>query len=185
LVLVTYHPTNLEVADPALAFVELEAALAWHADSGGTVVFTMPNADNNSRDIRRRVRQFSDSRTNVYAFESLGTRRYFSLMRAAAVVIGNSSSGLYEAPLVGTPTVDIGNRQRGRERGGSVVAVDPNRDAIAAAIQRCLEGPIDFSGYPYGTGGAARQIHAILSEVELEFIVYKRFHDMGTGHVPE
>ena len=177
-VVVTYHPTNLEQADPGGEFRELLDALALLQGEGLSVIFTMPNADNHGRILRRMIDQYVESHRHAHAFESLGARRYLSLVNTARAVVGNSSSGIYEAPLYRTPTVDIGNRQRGRARGASVLTVEGKADAIFAAVKRCLAGGMSFDDYPYGNDCCAPAIARRLAEVSLDGIVYKQFCDI-------
>ena len=115
-------------------------------------------------------------------FASLGTVRYLSLMKTAAVVVGNSSSGIVEAPALGVPTVNIGSRQGGRTRAGSVLDVVPERAAIRSAIEKALSS--DLAGLarrvsnPYGDGTAAPRIKAILDALlEVGLPSSKLFYD--------
>ena len=112
--------------------------------------------------------------------QSLGSQRYFSAMASADVVIGNSSSGLYEAPSFGIPTVNIGDRQARRPRAASVIDCNPKAEAIAGAIRKALSGGRRSSvGNPFGDGTAAKQIAAILGTLDDPAqLVRKSFRDI-------
>lgn len=180
LLLVTYHPATLCDESPADAMRTLLAAL----DTGsGSIVLTGVNADAGHRAIREEAQRFAAQRPGrVCLVESLGVRRYLSLMALADVVAGNSSSGLLEAPAMGTPSIDVGDRQRGRPRAPSVVHCAAQFDAIRAALQRALtpqhRAIAARKQTPYGTPGAARRIAAVLREHELGGLIVKRFHDL-------
>lgn len=178
--LITFHPVTLEDATCAAQMQELLAALASLSDT--QLIFTMPNADTDGRELIEVINRFVAGRSNAKAFTSLGQLRYLSCMRWADAVVGNSSSGLIEAPSLGVPTLNIGDRQRGRLRAASVVDCPPERAAISAAIAR-LTTP-EFRawsrsvGNPYGDGGASERIVATLATVPLGDILKKRFHDL-------
>ena len=114
--------------------------------------------------------------------ESLGTRLYLGAMRAAAAVVGNSSSGIIEAPALGIPTVNLGDRQRGRLRAASIIDCAETRIASAAAIATALDpkflGAFDRSATPYGRPGAAKRIRDVLRDVRLDGILMKSFYDL-------
>jgi UDP-hydrolysing UDP-N-acetyl-D-glucosamine 2-epimerase len=177
--LVTYHPATLG-ASPVLAELEeLLAALDGVGD-GMMIAVTLPNADNDGRALRRDVEAFAASRPNVRTFAALGSRLYLNLMRHAAAVVGNSSSGLYEAPTLGTPSVDIGDRQQGRLKAASVISCAPERGAIAAAIRAALKrgkAPVEN---PYGAGDASRHIVEILRGFDdFRALTRKRFFEVA------
>ncbi len=135
-VVVTVHPATLE-ADPVAALAPVIAAM----DSvPGTYVITLPNADPGSETIRASMLQAAarDPARRV-AVEALGERRYWGLMRVADAMLGNSSSGILEAPAVGLPAVDVGDRQRGRRREGYVLEVPAEASATSAALRLALE----------------------------------------------
>ncbi|MBW3661979.1 MAG: UDP-N-acetylglucosamine 2-epimerase (hydrolyzing) [Actinobacteria bacterium] len=181
--LVTYHPaTRSTTSRPGL--VALIDALERFPDA--TVVFTYPNADVEGRALGDEIERYVAVRPGPTGlFTSLGQRRYLSAVRHADVVVGNSSSGLIEAPALGTPTVNIGPRQQGRLRGETVIDAEASSDAIESAIRRALEP--DFrelcasAGSPYGDGRSAARIVDIVTSVDLAAITRKRFHDVGLG----
>ncbi len=160
-VLVTVHPTTLggppedEVAAVAAALEQVP----------GTYVITAPNADAGGVAIGEYWRRWASGRRRVVVVEALGERRYWALLREAAAVVGNSSSGIIEAPAAGLPVVNVGDRQKGRLRVGAVADVAARPDAVAAALRQAVAGrPVSSadaaSGYP--AGPAAPRIVAAL-----------------------
>ena len=174
--LVTWHPVTLEADGGASGFDALLAAL----DVLGPEVtkwITRPNADPGGAVIESRLDRWSAGRADVHVFASLGQLRYLSLMAQVDAVVGNSSSGLYEAPSFGVPTVDIGDRQKGRLAAASVIRCEPEPAAITDAIRRAFE--MDCSGVqnPYGDGDSARRIVDILRAAPpRETLLAKHFH---------
>ena len=178
--LVTFHPTTLEHATAEAQMAELLAALG--ALRATQLIFTMPNADTYGRVLMEQVRAFVASHDNAAAFTSLGQLRYLSCMRLVDGVVGNSSSGLIEAPALHKGTVNIGDRQRGRIRAESVIDCVPERDAISAALVRlyspAFQKILPEVSNPYGDGGASERIVSTLAQVCLDGIVKKRFYDL-------
>jgi UDP-hydrolysing UDP-N-acetyl-D-glucosamine 2-epimerase len=178
LLLVTFHPATLGEGP---AFAELEELLAALAElgAGPQLVFTRPNADTEGRALARRLEAFVAGHANARLFAALGARLYGGLLRRAAAVVGNSSSGLYEAPSFGTPTVDIGDRQQGRLKADSVISCAPERRAIAAAIAEALGRGRRAVANPYGAGDSARRIVEILASIgDFRALTRKRFCDL-------
>jgi UDP-hydrolysing UDP-N-acetyl-D-glucosamine 2-epimerase len=177
--LVTFHPVTLEHEDTARHVDELLAALE---TVDATVVMTYPNADTAGRTIVEHVEKFVARTPRARIFRNLGDRLYLSLLKHADAMVGNSSSGLIEAPSFALPVVNVGSRQRGRLRGGNVVDVAPRRDDIVRGIQTALEPDLrrrlDGQPNPYGDGRAASRIVAVLREVALDArLIQKRERD--------
>jgi UDP-hydrolysing UDP-N-acetyl-D-glucosamine 2-epimerase len=167
--LVTYHPVTLSEDGGLAAMQALMAALD---SAGGTIVITGANADPGANTIRASLQAFANQRADrVVLVESLGARRYLSLMHHVDAVVGNSSSGLLEAPAVGVPTVDIGSRQQGRLRAASVLHSGESEAEIRQALDAALS--VDHRALaarresPYGQPGAARRIVDCLATIEL------------------
>lgn len=184
LFLVTYHPVTLDATSPAAAVEAMLSALDGVGDV--TCVMTYPNADTLGRDILEPLRRYALRRTGrVQLVPSLGVRRYLGLMRLANAVIGNSSSGIIEAPSLGVPTIDIGDRQKGRLRAPSVLWCPAEEGAIAATLHRSQEPEFRALARavtnPYGDGQAARRIAERLVHEPLDGILRKRFHDGGAA----
>lgn len=178
--LVTFHPATLDVSDAADQCAALLAALAvfseWqfvltrpNADAGGRAIFPLLDAFAAKDPVRRRV------------FASLGQARYLSLLRQVPVVIGNSSSGIIEAPSFGAATVNVGDRQRGRLRAASVIDCPIETDAIVRAIRQAIsaefQAQLPAVKNPYGAGDAAGRMTQILRTVPLAPLLRKPFFD--------
>jgi GDP/UDP-N,N'-diacetylbacillosamine 2-epimerase (hydrolysing) len=180
--LVTFHPVTLDAAGSAeQQMAELLAALDALDDT--RLIFTMPNADTGSRVLVRQIDAFVASHPNARAYTSLGQLRYLSCLRQVDGVVGNSSSGLIEAPSLGIGTVNIGDRQRGRLTASSVIDCPPQRDDIAQAIAQ-LYSPwfrqqLPHTVNPYGQGGATARILQLLQHQPLQFLLKKHFHDLA------
>lgn len=179
-ILLTYHPVTLLQVDPGKAMQELLDVVN---DIASTIIVTGVNADTGGSAMRDVAVRFAKSHPGkVFLAESLGTLRYLSAMKHADVVVGNSSSGLLEAPALGTPTVDIGDRQQGRPRAQSVVHSAAEVNEIALAIHRALS-PLHRTisaqrKTPYGTPGAAERIMSVLRSHPLEGLLVKRFYNL-------
>ena len=160
---------------------ELLAALDQLGDDTH-LIFTMPNADNGSRELACLVDDFVATHPNARAYASLGQLRYLSCMQQVDGVIGNSSSGLAEAPSLGTGTVNIGDRQRGRLKAQSVIDCVPQRQAILDAIHWLYTADFRLSLQtmvnPYGNGGASLKIVQVLGDQTLDGILKKSFNDL-------
>lgn len=178
--LVTFHPVTLEAGESATQFSELLAALD---GLDGTLWFTRPNADAGGRAIAAALDAWVQARPGrAHAFTSLGQLRYLSLMSQVDAVVGNSSSGLYEAPSFGVPTVNIGDRQRGRLAAASVLHCAAERGAIAAAIVRALELERRDTVNPYGDGHSAGRIVEVLRNLPpASQLLKKTFHPIEDG----
>ncbi len=176
--LVTFHPVTLEYRDTAAHIDELLAALE---KTDGFIVITYPNADTAGRLIIERIEEFAGRHPRRCRLaKSLGERLYLSLLRHADLMIGNSSSGLIEAPSFGLPVVNVGSRQRGRLRGANVIDVEPSREDILRGIEAAQALPFRVraraAANPYGDGHAAPRIVEILRSVPIDVrLVQKRF----------
>ncbi|MDA9499792.1 UDP-N-acetylglucosamine 2-epimerase [Bradyrhizobium sp. CCBAU 11357] len=162
--LVTFHPVTVEAGRSVAELDELFAALST-LDPGFRLIFTLANADAEGRALNDRTKAFATDRPNTIAVASLGQLRYLSLMSQVDVVIGNSSSGILEAPSYGVPTVDIGDRQKGRERADSVFHAAPERGAIAAALSQALQRGRKDTVNPYGDGDSSRRFADIIAAI--------------------
>lgn len=178
--LVTFHPVTLESQSSAHQMGELLKALDALQDTH--LIFTMPNADTGGRELSAMVDAFVATHPNARAYSSLGQLRYLSCMQYVDAVVGNSSSGLAEAPSMGIGTIDIGDRQRGRLRASSVIHCEPTAEQITHALATLYSPEFQASlaqvVNPYGTGGASQRIVEVLATQPLESLVKKKFHDL-------
>lgn len=188
---VTFHPVTLE-SDSLAQNRSLLDALNAHSDL--RCVFTRPNADTGNLELAALVERWVAKRpARATLVTSLGSRAYLSLVREAAAVVGNSSSGILEAPALGVPVVDIGSRQWGRIRPPSVIHCPPDRDAIASAIAEAISPEwralAAHASTPYGDGHAAERIVAVLSSTAAaapsSLDPRKPFYDSPTDPGPE
>lgn len=174
--LVTFHPVTLEAGEGQRQQQELLSVLA-RMDADTVCWFTLPNADTGGRTLAADLQAWAAGRANARVFASLGQLRYLSLMSQVNVIVGNSSSGLYEAPSFQRPTVDIGDRQRGRLAAASVLHCEPRADNIAAALDRAWTLNCVGVVNPYGDGHSSARIVQALLELPLgEALLKKQFH---------
>lgn len=164
---ITYHPATLESADPVSQIRQLFKALGCFPHL--RVVFTKANADPGGRAINAEIDDYvAGHAESAWAFSSLGHLRYLSLVRFADIVIGNSSSGIIEAPCFGIPVVNIGTRQKGRVRAANVLDCDMGSESIRAAITKALDPSFRdacrTASNPYEFPGTARKIAETISE---------------------
>lgn len=183
--LVTYHPVTLEKRGLNWQVDQLLEALA-QVDL--PIVFTLPNADPEHETIISRIYRFAESHAKVDVVGTLGTQGYFSLMRLAAAMVGNSSSGILEAPSFKLPVVNVGTRQDGRVRATNVIDVGYEANAILKGIQKALSPQFhkELNGMqsPYvGDGPAAEIIADALKSVDLTRVVQKTFFDVKFAHL--
>lgn len=178
--LITFHPVTLDGFNSADQMRALLDALSGLVDT--KLIFTMPNADNGSRELAQMVEKFVKSHPNARVYPSLGQLKYLSCMQFVDGVVGNSSSGILEAPSMGIGTVNIGDRQKGRLSAGSIIHCPPNRHDILNAINQLYDS--EFKLYiksvenPYGNGGASKKIYEIIKKFPLDGIIKKSFHDL-------
>ncbi len=184
--LVTFHPVTLEAGSSARQMAELLAAL--HDLEDTRLIFTLPNADTGGRELMSMVESFVAAHPNARAYPSLGQQRYLSCLQFVDGVVGNSSSGLAEAPSFGIGTVNIGDRQKGRLSASSVIDCEPDRRSIRAALERLYDPAFRTSlraaVNPYGDGGASRKIVQVLREQPLDQLLKKTFFDLPTPDHP-
>ena len=177
--LITFHPVTLEPNTSATHFEDVLEDLRDLNDA--QFLFTMPNADTEGRRIRSLIESFCADVANAHYFESLGQRLYLSTMAQVSGVVGNSSSGLLEAPAVGVGTVNIGTRQDRRIKASSVVDCGTQREDVVKALRRLTsesfrKGLVDLIN-PYGRGDASTKIISVLEEQTASVLLRKVFGD--------
>nr|WP_220476877.1 UDP-N-acetylglucosamine 2-epimerase [Massilia cavernae] len=179
--LITFHPVTLEAGHGERQQAELLAALE-HQPADTVLWFTRPNADTGGRTLAIELDKWAAGKSNVHVFSSLGQLRYLSLMAQVDAVVGNSSSGLYEAPSFRVPTVNIGDRQRGRTAPASVLHCEPQREAIAAALDQASTLDCTEVVNPYGDGMSAPRIVVALRALPTDRTFLKKtFHMVETN----
>jgi len=179
--LVTFHPETLTPNSAEQQLNELLAALDTLEDTH--ILFTMPNADTESRKIIQMIEQFVETHPNCCVYQSLGQLRYLSCLCHFDAIVGNSSSGLTEAPSFRIGTINIGDRQKGRLKAASVIDCPPQREAIRQAIATLyipqFQRRLQNTKNPYGEGGASERVVAILEQIHPQSLLRKRFHDLS------
>ena len=185
--LVTYHPVTLE---PGQALAQIDELLDAVSASGIRAIFTKANADEAGRAINERLKRFCAQEPDRFRlYDNLGTDLYFGCMSRVDLMIGNSSSGLIEAPSFALPVVNIGTRQQGRIRGANVIDVSNAASDIEAAIARACSAEfrrnLSSAENPYDAtrdGGASRRIKDTLKALDLSAgILIKEFADYPGG----
>lgn len=179
--LITFHPVTLENETASKQMAELLAALSELNDT--QLIFTLPNADTDGRELIKLVEQFTKKYTNARAYTSLGQLRYLSCIAQVDGVVGNSSSGLLEVPSFKKATINIGDRQRGRMQAESVINCEPTKQSINNALEKMYSE--DFQSClskiknPYGEGGASEKIITTIKSIVLNKLLKKRFYDIN------
>lgn len=177
--LVTFHPVTLDCQSAKEQFQSLLDALNMLGPDIG-VIFTMPNADTDGRILIQMVEGYVALHSNTRAYTSLGQRRYLSVLAQIDAVVGNSSSGLYEAPSFKKPTVNIGDRQKGRLQALSVINCATDAASIMHAIQEALTKDCSDTVNPYGDGESSPRIVAILKQIpDYSRLLKKHFYDLN------
>lgn len=174
---VTFHPVTLE-ADSARQQT-LELCRAMEECSENYYLITMANADAGGDMVNKLLGEFADSHGNVKLVSSLGMKRYLSAVKYCSFVLGNSSSGIIEAPVLGAPTVNIGDRQKGRLMADTIINCEPDSGSIAEAIHTA-ETAEHHSTLMYGDGSTSEKIIAVLKDVLMNDKVdlKKKFYDI-------
>ena len=182
---VTFHPVTLDEVLSEVQFKELLQAIEQFEDI--KFIFSKANADAGGEKINTLIDQYVASHKNAFVFDSLGVVKYLSLLKYSCGIIGNSSSGIVEAPSLNIPTINIGDRQRGREQAQSIINCMPKKEEIISAIKYALSeeftGIVMNSQNPYGLGNTAKNIVDTIEEflykdnIELK----KSFYDINFG----
>ena len=179
--LVGFHPETLSHQSVEVQFNELLQAIDEQTDS--FFIFTKANADTNGRIINQMMETYVNKHPEKSVlFASLGTLRYLSVMTQVTAVLGNSSSGIVEAPSIPTATINIGDRQKGRIQAESIINCNANKEEIVSAFQKVKsEGfrkKIKDVVNPYGNGTASNQIMKIFRTISFDRLSHKTFYDI-------
>ncbi|MFY9101295.1 UDP-N-acetylglucosamine 2-epimerase [Aliarcobacter cryaerophilus] len=180
-ILVTFHPVTLENSTAQEQFQELLNAIDELKDTN--IIFTKANSDTDGRVINQMIDEYVTKNSNKsIVFTSLGQLRYLSALQYVDAVVGNSSSGLAEAPSFKIGTINIGDRQKGRIKASSVIDCEPNKDSILQAFNilnsKEFQNSLINVKNPYGDGYASKRIVEILKNVDLKNILKKSFYDL-------
>ena len=179
--LITFHSVTLENGSTKKQFLELLEALRPLKETG--LIFTLPNADTDGLVVIKLINEFVSNNVNAIVFKSLGQLHYLSCMSQMDGVIGNSSSGLLEAPSLKIPTINIGDRQKGRLQASSIINCRPERPYIEKAIKKLYSKRflvvLKKTISPYGKGGASKKIVKIIKNLKSDGILKKQFFDLN------
>ena len=176
--LVTFHPVTLDERSSGDQFRDLLTAID-RLGAGVGAIFTMPNADPDGKAIIDMINGYVATRPRAKAFASLGQVRYLSAVAQVDAVVGNSSSGLYEVPSFKKPTVNIGDRQKGRLQASSVINCRPDAGDIERAIREAFVKDCSGAVNPYGNGDSAGRIVRELKNVpDYRKLLKKKFYDL-------
>ena len=177
--MITFHPVTLEKSTSGIQFQALLDSISELRNT--QIIFTKANSDTDGRVINSMIDDYVDKHDNTIAFTSMGQLNYLSALQFMDAVVGNSSSGLIEAPSFKIGTIDIGDRQKGRIKTDSVISCLPKKRNIDSAFNKLyskeFQNILDKVKNPYGKGGASKEIVNIIKGVNLHNIIKKPFYD--------
>lgn len=180
-ILVTFHPQTIEKKSASKQFSQILNALDSLKDTH--FIFTGANADNGGKIINEMAQSYclKNPEKAIFAI-SLGQLRYLSAIKHADIVLGNSSSGISEAPSLKKATINIGNRQKGRIKAASIIDAKCDKSAILKAIKKAyskdFQAKLKSVKNPYGSGFASKKIIKVLENIKLNGILKKKFYDL-------
>ena len=178
-ILVTYHPLTTK-KDSKADFKEILKAISELKDTN--IIFTKANSDAGGLEINKMIDEYVKSHANCVAFASLGSLRYLSALKFVDIILGNSSSGLLEAPSLGVATINVGSRQDGRLKALSVIDTKPIKSQILKAIKLVytpkFQKIIQKKQNPYGNSKPSKAIIKVLKNINLKDIRVKKFKDI-------
>jgi len=180
-IIVTYHPVTLESATAKNQFLNILDVLDELEDTN--IIFTKANSDTDGRVINKMIDEYvAKNPKKSVAFTSMGQLRYLSALQYVDVMVGNSSSGIAEAPSFKIATLDIGDRQKGRIKAKSVIEVGNSKDEIREGLKKAYSKEFkellkDIQS-PYGDGTSSKKIIKVLKEANLESILKKSFYNV-------
>ena len=179
-ILITFHPVTLGTVPSITALNELLHSVSKIPEA--CLIFTSPNVDPEGKLLRARIIDFVEENQRRYFFESLGATNYFSMLKQVDCVLGNSSSGIIEAPSLGVGSINIGERQDGREMSDSVISCGPVSDEIDEALKRVLSNDfrssICIADNLHEYDQTSAKITEILERYPLKKITQKKFFDL-------
>lgn len=179
--LVTIHPVTLEGKILQTHITELLKVLKKQKNSN--IFFTMPNADKDNKIITKKIKKFvSENKKNSFFFKSLGLKNYYSFLKNIEVIIGNSSSGIIEAPSFKVATINIGDRQKGRIQAKSVINCNPIEKEIYNAIKKInsisFKKKLKNTKNPYKNGDTIKKIMRVIVNKKIPNKLNKKFYDL-------
>ena len=180
-VIATYHPVTLTKGNNRIEMDEFLTAL--DEEKNIRILFTMPNSDTGGAYISEKINEFvARNKERAIAFTSLGVKRYLSAMSHVAAVIGNSSSGIIEVPSLGIPTLNIGDRQKGRVICDSIISCHSNKDSIRNGLKKVLSEEMAEIAKevrnPYEKENTAQSIFNVIKSYSLNNLTQKSFYNL-------
>jgi len=179
-ILVTFHPVTLENSTSGTQFQALLDSISELKNT--KIIFTKANSDTDGRIINSMIDNYVAKHNNTIAFASMGQLNYLSALQFMNAIVGNSSSGLLEAPSFKIATIDIGERQKGRIKADSVISCSPTQESISSAFYKSysedFQNIVDNTKNPYGSGGASKIVVDIIKGFDLNGILKKTFYDL-------
>jgi GDP/UDP-N,N'-diacetylbacillosamine 2-epimerase (hydrolysing) len=180
-ILVTYHPVTLEKNTSKKQFYEVLKSIDNLKDTN--IIFTKTNSDTNGKIINKMIDEYNiKNRNKSVVFTSMGQHNFLSALQYMDLIVGNSSSGLLEAPSFKIGTINIGDRQKGRLKAKSIIDCSPNRKSISSSIQKAyskeFQKLLKNVKNPYGDGCPSKKIVRVLKSVSLENLLKKSFFDL-------
>jgi len=179
-ILVTFHPVTLEDSTAEIQFKELLDSVDELQNT--KIIFTKANSDTGGRIINNMIDNYVANHNNAIAFKSMGQLNYLSALQFVDVVVGNSSSGLLEAPSFNIGTIDIGDRQKGRIKADSIISCSPSKESINRAFYKSyseeFQDIVNNTKNPYGDGSASKIIFDTIKNFNLDNIIKKTFYDL-------
>jgi GDP/UDP-N,N'-diacetylbacillosamine 2-epimerase (hydrolysing) len=168
-ILLIQHVISTEIED---AYRQMRVTLEAVEELGLPVVLSYPNSDAGSQQMIRAIREFQHL-PNLHTFKNVPRLEFVNLMRRAACLLGNSSAGILETPLLKLPTINVGNRQHGRLHAENVQFVPHDKARIVAAVKRALfdrdyRASVERCSNPYGDGNSSRRIAEILATIPID-----------------
>ena len=177
--LITYHPATLNPTKSLWELKNLLKVLLKYKKYG--LIFTGTNIDIKSNKIKKMIINFIKKNKNSIFIESMGSTRYISSMRLCDIIIGNSSSGILEAPFFKKPVVNIGDRQKGRLKAKNIISCDGSLKSINKSLEKCLNSKFIESikkfKNPYGNGNASIKAINIIEKINFNKILEKKFYE--------
>ncbi|MCX6112254.1 MAG: UDP-N-acetylglucosamine 2-epimerase [Proteobacteria bacterium] len=178
--LITFHPVTLEQDTAKTQVKEILSVLS--GLKGTNLIFTKANADRGGRVINRMIDAFVKKNKNATVFGSMGQLLYLSTMKYVDAVVGNSSSGIVEAPSFKIGTINIGDRQTGRIKAASVIDATPDKKSLLTALtklySRSFQKDLGSVVNPHGNGQTAKKIIGIFKNINYKTSIKKKFHDL-------
>lgn len=176
-ILITYHPVTLENSTAEEQIHSLLSALDEYSDI--KIIFTLPNSDTDGRVIIRLINEYvSKHSEKAIAYPSLGLKRYLSALQFVKAVVGNSSSGIIEVPSFGIPTLNIGDRQKGRIAADSVINCGTSKEDILEGLDKVLNSGPKMIDNPYEGKNTTADILYVLKTYPLEGLIQKTFYNL-------